>query len=248
VSPPLLLPDPSGEAAEAASRFRGFLPSPAGRTPLALSRSPSARRPKPLRIQASVNPAANRGFSGAGRSHQASLLPCRAGLGAEAETPSSSATSKSLASAKAEACASAALFRNPRRRGRSLHVGSRSAAPVRSRSFFRALPPCAGPGAIPRSFERLWATHTLRGAPPCPNGRLDVVPASACAVARPAPSLPSAAALPAAPPSRGMDLLALGDLLPSMISLRFLRVTRPATGVMLSAFPSRAKRNRAVDK
>jgi hypothetical protein len=197
---PLSFSGPSGEAAEAAApsgfslrRLRG---EPRLRFPGALprsGRSPSASGPPsiPRRAAVSREPAVH--------TRQAC---CRAGRGWKwrPKPPLPLPLRKVRRSAKAEARLVPSLFRNLQR-SRSRHFPSRSAAPIRSQSFFS--------GAATDSS-------------------LEVVPASACASARPASSLPSAAALPVAPPSRGMNLLGFQRLLPS-----WLRVVSSASPVRL---------------
>jgi hypothetical protein len=203
--PPLLLPDPSGEAAEAACASRGFPPSPAGRAPHALFGSPSALGPKPF-----AHPGLPQ-FRGKpqslGSRHTAGEPAAgRGGSGAKARSPLSLCRFEKFGVRKSRSLASAALFRNLRGRPKP-PFESRSAAPSGSRSFFPALPPFFRSGGDSPFLPKGFCQSARSGErPSCPNGPLEVVPASACAAARPASALPPAAALPAAPSSRGMNL------------------------------------------
>jgi hypothetical protein len=169
VSPPLLLPDPSGEAAEAVYAVRGF-PS------VAYGANPACAFQEPFRVsaEASAHPGLRRSR---GKPHSLGSRPFTpgkpaavpGGFGNGSRNPLSLRRFEKLGIRKGRSPRIRRPFPEPSSGGRSLHLQSRSAAPFRSRSSIRALPPFFGPGAIPRSFERLWASQTLRGAPSLPE-------------------------------------------------------------------------------
>jgi hypothetical protein len=244
---PLSFPRPVGRSGQSRLRLPGFPSVAPGLLPLRFpgaiphpGRSPGASRPPVIPRQAAVSrePAIQ----------QASLPPDRAVRGWRPRPPLPLHLRKAW-HPQGPRPRHTPFFSGTFEEGRSLTFRSRSAAPLSKPKLHplaatflkhRGDSPCLrktlgisrAPGSALLARAAFW-----RSCPrplSLPHARL--------------PSLPPAAALPAAPPSRGTKLLRCRRPVALLVPLRFLRVTRPATGTMLSPFASRAKRNRAVDK
>jgi hypothetical protein len=193
-------------------------------------------RPKPSRLQASVDPAASRILSGAGRSHQASLLPCRAGLGGKPKPPLPLPLRKAQAFRKGRSLRVCRPFSGTFQRSRSLRPSPVRLLPSEAEASSDRCLPHLLRGRFPVASEGS-QLEQLRGAP-FPAGRFVwmscplqlALPHARLPPCRPLPPLP------AAPPSRGMKLL---------------RLRRPVAFSGFASFPPRhpsGYRNDAVSK